>query len=83
MKLKLLVRVNTIHFDRESISISLGSLFAMNWLNTAFDIVLAWHYAVGFFGNFPAVEKSMWFYTIGGFGWAKLAEASFLLCKLW
>ncbi|KAH7337097.1 hypothetical protein B0J17DRAFT_453742 [Rhizoctonia solani] len=36
----------------------------MNLLNTAFDIALAWHYAVDLFGNFPAVEKSMWLYTI-------------------
>lgn len=50
--------------DHTRLKLLVSYLFVMNLLNTAFDIALVWHYAVDSFGNFPAVEKSMWLYTI-------------------
>ncbi|CAE6511712.1 unnamed protein product [Rhizoctonia solani] len=63
--------------DHTRLKLLVSYLFVMNLLNTAFDIALVWHYAVDSFGNFPAVEKSMWLYTIGTFVALRSSEANF------
>ncbi|CAE6465398.1 unnamed protein product [Rhizoctonia solani] len=62
--------------DHTRLKLLVSYLLVMNLLNTGFDIALAWHYAVNLFGNFPAVENSMWLYTIGRDQIPKLTKAN-------